>query len=171
MEPPRPPHGAPGPPFRGLPIENPFRRPCLFNVTDLKTISRGASDFFDCGKNLGTHGAPPWSPHGAPPGGYLWKIPSGAPSYLLWHVGYQLYSDFSKKNESRVDATLFWMGLPRGWPRGATPVTLRGPRQRSPLKLMELRHVGYQLYSDFSKKNESRVDTTLFWMFRGHLTA
>ena len=48
--------------FRGLPFENPFRRPCLFIVTDFKTISRGASDFFDCGKNLGTHGAP----HGAP---------------------------------------------------------------------------------------------------------
>ena len=41
-------------------------------------------------------------------------------------------------------------------------VTLRGPRQRSPVKLMKLRHVGYQFYSDFSKKNESRVDTTLF---------
>ena len=68
--------------FRGLPFENPFRRPCLFIVTDFKTISRGASDFFDCGKNLGTHG----TPHGAPPGGYLWKIPSGAPAYLLWHV-------------------------------------------------------------------------------------
>ena len=62
---------------------------------------------------------PRWSPHRAPPGSSLWKIPSGAPAYLLWHVGYQLCSDFSKENESRVDATLFWMGLPRGWPRGA----------------------------------------------------
>ena len=31
-------------------------------MTDFKTISRGASYVFDCGKNLGTHGAP----HGAP---------------------------------------------------------------------------------------------------------
>ena len=46
------PHGAPGPPSRGLPLKNPFRRPCLLIVTDFKTIPRGASDVFDCGKNF-----------------------------------------------------------------------------------------------------------------------
>ena len=45
-------------PIQGATFENPFRRPCLFIVTDFKTISRGASYVFDCGKNLGTHGAP-----------------------------------------------------------------------------------------------------------------
>ena len=59
------PHGAPmeppwspRPPIQGATFENPFRRPCLLIATDFKTIPRGASDIFDCGKNLGTHGAP-----------------------------------------------------------------------------------------------------------------
>ena len=47
----------------------------------------------------------------------------------LRHVGYQFYSDFSKKNESRVDKPKFWMELQLGWPWGVTP---RGPHQRSP---------------------------------------
>ena len=97
---------SPSPPIQGATFWKSVPAPLLIYCDWFQTISRDASYVFDCGKNLGTHGAPP--------GGYLWKIPSGAPAYLLWHVGYQLYSDFSKKNESRVDATLFWMGLPRG---------------------------------------------------------
>ena len=54
MEPPAPPM-EPQAPKPGATFENPFRRPCLFIVTDFKTISRGASYVFDCGKNLGTH--------------------------------------------------------------------------------------------------------------------
>ena len=108
---------------------------------------------------------PPWSPHGAPPGGYLWKIPSGAPAYLLWHVGYQFYSDFSKENESRDDTTLFWMGLPQVWPRGATPGYLEGPLSVVSTEVDETKACWvYIFYSDFSKDNESRVDTTLFWI-------
>ena len=38
--------------------------------------------------------------------------------------------------------------------------TPRGPHQRSPLKLMKLRRVGYKFYSNFCKENESRDDTT-----------
>ena len=79
------PHGAPGPPSRGLPLNNPFRRPSLFIVTDFKPFSRGASNVFDCGKNLWIPGAAPWSPHGVPPGGYLWKsVPAPLLIYCDW---------------------------------------------------------------------------------------
>ena len=52
-EPTVPPMEPPWSPSRGLAtFENPFRHPCLFIVTDFKPFSRGASNVFDCGKNL-----------------------------------------------------------------------------------------------------------------------
>ena len=50
---------------------------------------------------------PQGAPSPTPSRGVPLKIPSGAHAYLLWHVGYQFYSDFSKKNKFWVDTTLF----------------------------------------------------------------
>ena len=52
MEPPPPPPGAPSPPSRGLPLKIRSGTPAYL------LWLRGASHVFDCGKNLGTHGAP-----------------------------------------------------------------------------------------------------------------
>ena len=83
------PHGAPPapswsprPPIQGLPLKIRSGAPAYL----LWLISRGASNVFDCDKNLWTQGAPPWSPHGAPPGGLPLKIRSDTPAYLLWLI-------------------------------------------------------------------------------------
>ena len=59
--------------------------PLLIYCDWFQTISRGASNVFDCGKNLWIPGAAPWSPHGVPPGGYLWKsVPAPLLIYSDW---------------------------------------------------------------------------------------
>ena len=110
-------------------------------------------------------GSTPWNfergSHGVGPSGYP-EGPHGGLQWTWWkvrHVGYQFYSDFSKKSKSRVNTPKFWTGLPWGWPIGVP----RGPPRSFPVNLMKVRYVGYQFYSDFSKKNKSRVNTPKFW--------
>ena len=55
-------HGAPGPPNQGATFENPFRRPCLFIVTDFKPFLEVPLMFLIVAKNC----EPKGPPNGAP---------------------------------------------------------------------------------------------------------
>ena len=105
--PPPAPHGAPGPPSRVLPLKIRSGTPCLLIVTDFKPFLELPVMFLIVVKIWEPMVPPQGAPSPTPSRGVPLKIPSGAHAYLLWHVGYQFYSDFSKENESRDDTTLF----------------------------------------------------------------
>ena len=100
-----------------------------------------------------SHGVAHWGSPEAPLGGFQ-------RTYVMniRHVGYQFYSDFSSENEYRVNTPKFRIRLPWGGQSGFP----RGPLERSPNKLMKIRHVGHQFDSDFSTENEYRVNTPKF---------
>ena len=112
--------------------------------------------FLSLGKTLGPQEGPPRTHWGSPRGP---ERVSGEPNDIR-HVGYQFYSIFSTENKYRVKAPLnFKSGSHRmthGGPEGQGPPwggVSKGPN--------DIRHFGYQFYSDFSTENKYRVSTYL----------
>ena len=116
--PPAPPW-SPRPPIQGATFENPFRRPCLLIVTDFKTIPRGASDVSDCGKNLGTHGAPPGSPQPHPLQGGTFENSLRRPCLLIVACWVSILLRFQQGKRIQGWHNIILNGTPTGLtPRG-----------------------------------------------------
>ena len=87
---------------------------------------------------------------------FQWKLNIMRRPSKLWQSEENFrHQKIIKKNSSQSNLMIRLLTLlatiTSGYPKG--------PPRRSPVNLIKVRHVGYQFYSDFSKKNESMVNT------------
>ena len=123
--PPRPPW-SPRPPIQGATFENPFRHPLLTYCDWFQTIPRVASDVFDCGKNLGTHGAPPGSPQPHPFQGGTFENSLRRPCLLIVACWVSILLRFQQEKQILGWHNIILNGTPTGLAHLGYPGLPRG---------------------------------------------